>query len=237
MPPPICTNLTWWVPVLGSDNTPTVVWTFKEASTINLVKANLLRLYSILNHQSTMSPSIFYHPGSRNTMVEGVLHRFDLCYNSCLSFFVCKYQLQYPCSWILYHLLKEVISSVICAIHKQLFVGVTYQTPVPQHYINNWFPSAPILPLTTNFRTMMSQPLRSFKCMTTGSVTNTTPDKIVSDQTRLLRRGVLLPRFISQKVTPTPASPKAPPPRISTSNSLISYVANPTKILHPNVKR
>ena len=59
--PLICTNPTWRSQSSGSDNIPTVAWTFKEASTIKLVVVNLSSLCSVTNHQSTSSPLIFYH--------------------------------------------------------------------------------------------------------------------------------------------------------------------------------
>ena len=48
---------------------------------------------------------------------------------------------------------------------------------------------------------------------------------------------MLFLRSTSWEATPTPASPKAHPPRILIRCSLISYVATPTKIPHPNMKR
>ena len=47
---------------------------------------------------------------------------------------------------------------------------------------------------------------------------------------------MLFLRSTSWEATPTPASPKAHPPRILIRRSLISYVATPTKIPHPNMK-
>ena len=138
--------------------------------------ADLLRIRSILNRQSTINPSVFYHPGLRNTMADDVLRRFDLNRDSFLSFFTCKYQPQFPCSWKLCHPPKEFISSVIYDLRKQSFAGVTYQTPAPQHYISTGFPSALTSALTTGSKTLGSQPSSYFKCMATGSVTDTTPD-------------------------------------------------------------
>ena len=48
----------WRAPSTGSDNTPTVSWTFKEASTINPVVANLLRIRSITNRAAHITPSL-----------------------------------------------------------------------------------------------------------------------------------------------------------------------------------
>ena len=45
----VSANLEWQSPFTGSNNTPTVAWTFWEASTVNLVVANLFRLQSLVN--------------------------------------------------------------------------------------------------------------------------------------------------------------------------------------------
>ena len=39
----------WRAPFTGSDNTPTVAWSFRESSTINLVVADLLRIRALVN--------------------------------------------------------------------------------------------------------------------------------------------------------------------------------------------
>ena len=46
--PFVRTNPTWWDPFTGSNNSPTVAWMFREASTINPVVADLLRLRSLV---------------------------------------------------------------------------------------------------------------------------------------------------------------------------------------------
>ena len=58
------------VPRSGSDNTPTVSWSTKEASTINTVVADLLRLRALYLRQFFLNPSIFYHPGIENRMAD-----------------------------------------------------------------------------------------------------------------------------------------------------------------------
>ena len=45
----VSTNLTWRDLFTGSDNMPTVDWTFWEAYTVNLVVADLLRLRYLVN--------------------------------------------------------------------------------------------------------------------------------------------------------------------------------------------
>ena len=68
----------WHASVIGSDNTPTVLWTFKEASTIINVVTKLLRIRSIINHQAYTAPSVFFYPGVDNTMSDNGLPRFDI---------------------------------------------------------------------------------------------------------------------------------------------------------------
>ena len=68
--PFICHSPTWRDPFTGSDNTPTVAWSFQESSTINPVVADLLRIRSLVNRQFCITPSVFYHPGHLNTMAD-----------------------------------------------------------------------------------------------------------------------------------------------------------------------
>ena len=74
----ISTPLACRTPTPGSNNTPIVVWTFHEASTINPVVANLLSIRSAHNRLHNIAPSIFYHPGPLNTMANGASLRFYL---------------------------------------------------------------------------------------------------------------------------------------------------------------
>ena len=56
-------NQEWRAPLTGSDNTPTIDWTFLEASTVNMLVADLIHLRSIVNLQFKITPSVFYHLG------------------------------------------------------------------------------------------------------------------------------------------------------------------------------
>ena len=47
--PFVSTNPTWRDPFAGSNNTPTVPWTFKESSTVNPEVSDLLRLRYLVN--------------------------------------------------------------------------------------------------------------------------------------------------------------------------------------------
>ena len=214
----MCENWEWHAPVTGSDNTPTVSWSFKEASTINPVVADLLRVRSIINRNACITPSVCYHPGIENTMADDASRRFALCPNSFMSFFNRKYTpTQSPCSWTLCHPPIEVLSSVISALRKQQFAEVTYHPPAPTPSTPNGPTSAPTSKSTTACKTILSRPSKSFKCMDTGFVTDTTLDKITSGQTRLQRRGELLQRPTFWKASKIPENQEVPLQRTLTS--------------------
>ena len=71
-------------PRSGSDNTPTVSWSTKEASTINLVVADLLCLRALHSRQFFLYPSVFYHPGIENCMADDASHLFEISDTSLL---------------------------------------------------------------------------------------------------------------------------------------------------------
>ena len=59
----------WQTPASGSNSTPTVVWTFCEASVINSVVADLISIRSAHNRLHKFILSVFCYPGLLNTMV------------------------------------------------------------------------------------------------------------------------------------------------------------------------
>ena len=190
--PTICNSTAWRAPLTGSDNTPTVAWTFKEVATINPVVANLLRIRSIVNSNSSITPVVFYHPGHLNTMADDASRLFQLTNQSFLSFFSRKYNpMQSPSSWTTCLPPKEVTSSVISALRGQRSEGVTFPILAHNTSTNNGHPSAPTSKWTTGFKTLTHHPSSSFRCMDTGFVTDTTHGNLVSGQTRLQRRGEL----------------------------------------------
>ena len=94
--PTVCkSSARWRAPLTGSYNTPTVVWTFKEAATIKPLVANLLRIRSIVNTNSSITLVIFYHPGPFNTVVDDAYRLFNFTNPFFLSFFSCKYNPQH----------------------------------------------------------------------------------------------------------------------------------------------
>ena len=106
----------WQTPTLGIYNTPTVVWTFYEASTINPVVADLLIIRSAPNRLHKITPSKFYHPGPLNNMANDASRRFDLSTQPFLYLFHSKYSLQSPGSWTMCYTPIKVLSSVISAL-------------------------------------------------------------------------------------------------------------------------
>ena len=90
----VSTNPTWRDPFTGSDNTPTVDWAFPEASTLNPVLADLLCLRSFVDYQFKITPSIFYHPGTKNSMADDACRKFHLALDIFLSLFYTTYSPQ-----------------------------------------------------------------------------------------------------------------------------------------------
>ena len=90
--PVICSNSAWKAPLTCSNNTPTVVWSFKEASTTNPVVVNLLYIRAITNTAAIFSSTVFYHPCLLNTMADDASSCFDLAPQIFISFFFYKYQ-------------------------------------------------------------------------------------------------------------------------------------------------
>ena len=66
----IARTAAWREPETISDNAPTVSCVFRESSTINLVVADLLRIYALHNQHHALTPSVFYHLDDYNTMVD-----------------------------------------------------------------------------------------------------------------------------------------------------------------------
>ena len=66
----------WETPTLGSDNNSIVAWTFRKASNINPVVADLLSTHSSHNKLHKITLSVFYHPGPLNNMADDASRRF-----------------------------------------------------------------------------------------------------------------------------------------------------------------
>ena len=72
-----CPEATMAAPQSGLDNTPTISWSTREASTINPVVADLLHIRTLHSHQFFLNPSVFYHPGMENCMADDASCLFD----------------------------------------------------------------------------------------------------------------------------------------------------------------
>ena len=138
--------------------------------------ADLLHLRSRVNRQFNITPSVFYHPGAQNTMVEDASRKFHLAPETLLSLFSTTYSPQQsPGMWHACYSPSEIFSLVIFALHKQPFERGTYPVKrLPRNIISRC-PSAPKCRCTTCFKTQRTPLSRSFKCLDTGSVTDTTP--------------------------------------------------------------
>ena len=205
--PSVCVSPHWHAPATGSDNTPTVSWAFKESSTINPVVAELLRIRSEQNRLSKITPSVFYHPGSENTMADDASRRFDLTNEAFLPFFTSRYSPQSAGSWTVCHPPTEIVSSVISALRKLPSGGGTFPTNGQRLSMPTGSRSAPTTASAIGSIALPTQWSRSFRCSVTGSRTDITPKRVVSGRTRLLRRGGLSPRPTSWKAGGTPENP------------------------------
>ena len=219
--PFVSTNLTWRAPFTGSDNIPTVNWTFWEASTVNPLVFYLIHLQYLINHQLKIILSVFYHPGTQNNMADDTSRKFHLVPDIFLSLFSTTYSPQQsPGMWHTCHPPSGIVSSVIPALRKQpLKVGVSPVKRLPRSIVTR-SPSAPKCRCTTCLRTRRTLLSMSFKYFVTGSVTDTTPHIFsVSGRTRLLWRGALSPRLAYCKTSGTLRSRLGPTARNSTNTS------------------
>ena len=117
---------------------PTVSWYFREASTVNLILAVLLRFCDDMNSMALLNPSVFYHPGHLNTMVDDASRRFDLPDNKFLSFFRSKFRLWRSAgSWKLCHPPIEITSCVISVLRRRMSRLATLPTTAPPSSTNN----------------------------------------------------------------------------------------------------
>ena len=102
----------------GLDNTPIVSWSMKEASTINPVVAELLRLRALHSRQFFLRPSVFYHPGIENRMADDTSCLFKLSDTSLLAHMPAAYP-QLQSLWQIYLLPLDLLSCVIFTLRRQ----------------------------------------------------------------------------------------------------------------------
>ena len=145
-------------------------------------------------------------------MADDASRKFELYLTDFLSTFSSNYlPLQSPGSWHTCHPPSEIVSLVISALRKHAFEADTSPvTKLPGSTETGW-PSAPKCRTTTHSRTQKYPLWKSFKCLESGFMTKLSRTGCQgSGQTRLLRRGALLPRSTHWKAAPTPVSPLDP---------------------------
>ena len=105
-------------PRSGSDNTPTVSWSTCEASIINPVVADLLRICARHSRIFFLNPSGFYHPGQENCMADDASRLF---YLSDTEFFthMSVVHPQLHSSWQISLPPPELISCVISTLRRK----------------------------------------------------------------------------------------------------------------------
>ena len=194
----------------GSDNIPTLSWCFREASTVNSIVADLLRVHAETNSGALLTLSVFYQPGPLNTMLDDASCNFDLPDNNFLSFFGSKYcSSQSAGLWTLWHPPSRITSCVVSVLRKRM----------------SWMAT-----LLTTARP--SQWQRSFKCTAIGSVTDNGLSSLKSEQTWCLQRSELLPRSTYWMDVTIPKNHVAPPPTTLISSSAASSAPIPFRTPH-----
>ena len=68
-----------------SDNTPTVSWIMRGASTINLVVEYLICIHALHSRRNLLNPLVFYHPIWNNPMDDDAFFLINLPDNPFLS--------------------------------------------------------------------------------------------------------------------------------------------------------
>jgi hypothetical protein len=101
----------------STDNQATQVWQQRGSTTTNAVPAFLLRLQAIHQRFHRYVPMHSYLPGELNTMADDASRLWNLNDNELLTHFNATYP--QPRSWHLYQPRPEMLSAVICALHRQ----------------------------------------------------------------------------------------------------------------------
>ena len=104
----------------GSDNTPTVSWSTREASTINLVVADLLRIHALHSRKLFLNNSIFYHLGKENSMADDASRLFYLSDTDFLTHMSVAHT-QLHGSWQISLPTPELLSCVISTLRRTTY--------------------------------------------------------------------------------------------------------------------
>ena len=104
----------------GSDNTLTVSWSMHEASMINPVVADLLRIRALHSRKFFSNPSVFYHPAQENCMADNASSLFYLSDTDFLNHMSVVHT-QLHGSWQISLPPLELLSCVISTLHRKPF--------------------------------------------------------------------------------------------------------------------
>ena len=145
-------------------------------------------------------------------MANNASRKFRFAPDIFLSLFSTTYSPQQsPGTWHAFQPPFKIISSVIYALREQPFKVGMSPVKILSRSIATGCPSAPKCICATCLRIRRTPLLSYFRCLVTGSVTDTTPRGCpLSGQTRLLRCGMLSPRLTSLKSARTLGSRLGP---------------------------
>jgi hypothetical protein len=101
----------------GSDNTPTLAWQAKGSTTTTRAPAYLLRLQAIHQRSHRYNSSSFFVPGKLNAMADDCSRLWHLSNSQLLDHFNRTYP--QAVSWRIVQPRQEMLSSVICALHRK----------------------------------------------------------------------------------------------------------------------
>ena len=200
-------------PRSGSDNTPTVSWSTREALMIKPMVTDLLCICTLHPRQSYPNPSIFYHPGQEKCIADDASHIFYLSDTSLLVYMSATNP-QLHSSWQISLLPPDLIYCVISMIRRKLCERALLKMRYIRSSTSSGLTFAPPCQSTLLSNTHRSLALISSKSMGTESVTLSTPNDEWTDlvRSRFLRHGGRLRRTTSWQDFPTPQSPPTPKP-------------------------
>ena len=218
----------------GSENTPTVSWCFREASTVNPIVADLLCVRAEMNSGALLISSVFYHPGPLNTMAYNASCRFDLPGNKFLSFFRSKYcPSQSAGLWTLCHAPTEITSGVISVLRRRMS-GLATLLITARHSSTISFKNyVPRCRSSIGSMILPSQWQRSIRCTATRSVIYTGISSLKSERTWCLQPEELSPRSTYWMDAPIPENHVVIPLETSISASAASSTPIPFKTTPP----
>ena len=177
-------------PHSGSDNTPTVSWSTKEASTINLVVTDLLCLRALHSRQLFINPSVLYHPGIENRMADNASCMFELSDTPHLAHMSSAYP-QHRSSWMISLPPPDLLSCVISTLRKKPCERELHKILASRGSTSSGETSAPPSRSILLSKIHPSLASRSSQFMGTGSDTPSTPSAEWTDlgRSRFLRHG------------------------------------------------